>query len=204
MRCKVTTQQDVLFRCPDAHKSETSIREMTMSISRSVATIAVATTMFGSAVRTATAGNRDMSRAVGVCEDTRVRRVATVASSDKEDVVQRRAATFTATRKGGRSNDAVREGEAVVTELGVNASAVTYWVSESDGWLVVTTVDIRLHEDQDNDTKKQTVVRFSAVLLPGQLERISVPVAIGERQQVLRIRRLGDRLEVARVFGPSV
>jgi hypothetical protein len=60
------------------------------------------------------------------------------------------------TRKGGRSNDAVREGEAVV------------------------------------------------MLLPGQLERISVPVAIGERQQVLRIRRLGDRLEVARVFGPSV
>jgi hypothetical protein len=95
MRCKVTTQQDVLFRCPDAHKSETSIREMTMSIRRSAAAIAVATTMFGSAVRTATAGNRDMSRAVSVCEDTRVRRVATVASSDKEDVVQRRAATFT-------------------------------------------------------------------------------------------------------------
>jgi hypothetical protein len=31
---------------------------------------------------------------------------------------------------------------------------------------------------------------------------ISVPFAIGERQQVLRIRRLGDQVEVARVGGP--
>jgi hypothetical protein len=97
----------------------------------------------------------------------------------------------------------VREGEAAITELGVGASAVTYWVREPDGWHVVTTVDIRLGEDQDNDLRKQVVVRFSAMLLPGQLQRISVPAAIGERQQVLCIGRRGDRLEVARVVGPS-
>ncbi len=63
----------------------------------------------------------------------------------------------------------VREGQGVTTDLGANASAITYWVSGSDGWHV---------------------------------ELISVPLAIGERQQVLRIRRLGDQVEVARVGGP--
>jgi len=47
------------------------------------------------------------------------------------------------------------------------------------------------------------VVRFSSVLLPGQAQLISVPLAIGERQQVLRIRRLGDRIEVAQVGGSA-
>jgi hypothetical protein len=47
------------------------------------------------------------------------------------------------------------------------------------------------------------VVRFSSVLLPGQSQLISVPFAIGERQQVLRIRRLGDQIEVARVGGSA-
>ena len=172
--------------------------EMAMSIRHNAAAIAVATAMFGSGFRIAAAGGRSLSRTtVSVCEGTRAHSAATVAN----DAVQRRAGTFTATSKGSRSNDAVREGEGVVTELGVNASAITYWVSESDGWHIITTVAIRLDQDQDNNT---TVVRFSAVLLPGQLQRISVPVAVGDRQQVLCIRRLGDRLEVARVFGPSV
>jgi hypothetical protein len=47
------------------------------------------------------------------------------------------------------------------------------------------------------------VVRFSSVLLPGQSQLISGPFAIGERQPVLRIRRLGDRIEVARVGGSA-
>jgi hypothetical protein len=84
----------------------------------------------------------------------------------------------------------------VVTELSANASAITYWVSASDGWLVVTTVDTVF--GQDGDAEKHAVVRFSAVLLVGQSQQISVPGAIGEPQQVLRIRRLGDHIEVAR------
>ena len=176
-----------------------------MPIRHNAAAIAVATAMFGSAIRIATAGSRDMSRTtVSVCEDTRAHRVETVASAGKDDIAQRSVATSAATSEGSRSNNAVREGEAAITELGVGASAITYWEREPDGWHVVTTVDIRLGEDQDNDPRKRAVVRFSAVLLPGQLQRISVPVAIGERQQVLCLRRLGDRLEVARVFGPSV
>lgn len=173
-----------------------------MSIRYSAAAIAVATAMFGSGFEIATAGSRDSSDTiVSVCEDTRAPRAATANSAGRDDFVQRPAGTSTAASKDNRSNDAVHEGEAVVTELGINASAITYWVGESDGWHVVTTVALRLDQAQDSNT---TVVRFSAVLLPGQLQRISVPVAIGERQQVLCIRRLGDRLETARAFGPSV
>jgi hypothetical protein len=85
-------------------------------------------------------------------------------------------------------NNAVAERQPVVTELGTNASAITYWVSESDGWHVVTTVDIAFA--QEGDAEKHAVVRFSSVLLPGQSQLISVPVALGKQQQVLWIRRL--------------
>jgi hypothetical protein len=110
-------------------------------------------------------------------------------------------ATVTPDLKAAQLNNAVRENQAVVTQLGANASAITYWVSESDGWHVVTTVDTAI--EQNGDAEKHAVVRFSSVLLPGQSQLISVPFAIGERQQVLRIRRLGDQIEVARVGGSA-
>jgi hypothetical protein len=57
--------------------------------------------------------------------------------------------------------------------------------------------------EQNGDAEKHAVVRFSSVLLPGQSQLISVPFAIGERQQVLRIRRLGDQIDVERLSGSS-
>jgi hypothetical protein len=110
-------------------------------------------------------------------------------------------ATVTPELKADPLNNAVREGQAVTTELSGNASAITYWVSKSDGWHVVTTVDTVI--GRDGDAEKHAVVRFSSVLLPGQSQLISVPFAIGERQQVLRIRRLGDQIEVVRVGGSA-
>jgi hypothetical protein len=101
--------------------------------------------------------------------------------------------------RADQPNNAVREGHAVTTALSGNAAAVTYWVSKSDGWHVVTTVDTVT--DQNGDAGKHAIVRFSSVLLPGQSQLVSVPSAIGERQQVLRIRRLGDGIEVAQVDG---
>jgi hypothetical protein len=101
--------------------------------------------------------------------------------------------------KADPSSNAVREGQAVTTELGGTASAITYWVSESDGWHVVTTVDTVI--ERNGDAEQHAIVRFASVLLPGQSQSISIPFAIGARQQVLRIRRLGDRIEVARVDG---
>jgi hypothetical protein len=93
----------------------------------------------------------------------------------------------------------VRQGQPVTTELSANASAMTYWVSESDGWHVVTTVDTVI--GQDGDAEAHAVVRFSTVLLPGQSQLISVPFANGRRPQVLRIRRVGEEIEVVRVPG---
>jgi hypothetical protein len=94
---------------------------------------------------------------------------------------------------------AVREGQGVTTELGGNASAITYWVNEADGWRVVTTVDTVT--GQNGDTEEHTVVRFASVLQSGQSQLISVPFAVGEQQQALRIRRLGDQIEIDRVPG---
>jgi hypothetical protein len=103
--------------------------------------------------------------------------------------------------RADQPNKAVREGHAVTTELSGNASAVTYWVSKSDGWHVVTTVDTAIGGNGGAD--KHAIVRFSSVLSPGQSQSISVPLAIGERAQVLRIRRLGDWIEIARVDGSA-
>jgi hypothetical protein len=101
--------------------------------------------------------------------------------------------------RAAQRDDAVREGQPAMIELSPDASAITYWVRGSDGWVVVTTVDTVI--GRDGDAERHAVVRFSAVLLPGQSQLISVPVALGEGQQFLRIRRLDDRIEVARVPG---
>src|SRR5260370_18342651 len=98
--------------------------------------------------------------------------------------------------RAGELDSAVGETQPVVTELGASASALTYWVSEPDGWHVVTTVDTVSGRDSDAET--HTVVRFSSVLLPGQSQLISVPVSAGERHQVLRIRPLGSPIDLAR------
>lgn len=87
----------------------------------------------------------------------------------------------------------VKEGQAVVTTLGSDTSAVTYWVSQSDGWHVVTTVDTKKAAAGSDD---HAVVRFSAVLQPGQSHSIAIPVAVGEKQPALLIRRVADRIEV--------
>jgi len=95
----------------------------------------------------------------------------------------------------------IRENQAILTAVGPNTSALVYWEKQKEGWQVVTTVDVVTAPGSDAET--HAVVRFAAVLLPGYSQLISVPVAIGEQQQALRIRRVGDRIEVARVLVPS-
>jgi photosystem II stability/assembly factor-like uncharacterized protein len=95
-----------------------------------------------------------------------------------------------------------RQGQAVETRLNAGTAAITYWVSDTDGWHVVTTIDAVI--GRDTDAEQHAVVRFSSLLLPGQSQLISVPFASGERQQILRIRRLGDQIEVKQVSGSSV
>lgn len=79
--------------------------------------------------------------------------------------------------KADQPDNAVREGHAVTSELSGNAAAITYWVSKSDGWHVVTTVDT---VTGNGEAGKHAIVRFSSVLLPGQ-----VPIGLG----ALRRRR---------------
>lgn len=98
--------------------------------------------------------------------------------------------------------DTVRENQAVVTDLGGNATAVSYWTSASDGWHVVTTISTTI--GAEGDAEQYAMVRFAATLVSGQEQLISVPGAIGERQQVLRIRRVGDRIEMDRTSDPEI
>ena len=104
--------------------------------------------------------------------------------------------------RAAQPESGILERRAMVTELSTNASATTYWVAETDGSHVVTTIDIVF--EHGGDAEQHAIARFSATLLPGQVERNLVPYAIGQQQQVLRIRRVGDRIEVARVSGSSV
>lgn len=68
---------------------------------------------------------------------------------------------------------------------------------------MVTTVDTTA--DANIDT--HAIVRFSASLLPGQSQLISIPAAVGEVAPVLRIRRLADGstdgIEVTQVSAAS-
>ena len=91
----------------------------------------------------------------------------------------------------------VGEGQAITTELGGNAKAVTYWTNQPEGALVVTTVDTVAAAD--TDAEQHAVVRLQSVLQPGQVQEISVPFAIGATQTVLRIERIDNQVSVSKV-----
>ncbi len=94
----------------------------------------------------------------------------------------------------------VRENQGVVTELGSNATAVSYWAAAPEGWQVVTTVSTVFGED--TEAEQHAIVRFAATLAPGQEQVISIPFYVGAPADVLRIRRVGDRIEIERIPDP--
>ena len=79
----------------------------------------------------------------------------------------------------------------VTTDLGNRTSALTYWVDEAQGIRVVTTIDSVTGEV--SGSPHHSVVRFSALILPGQSQVISVPGPVGAQPPMLQIRRLGNR-----------
>jgi hypothetical protein len=91
----------------------------------------------------------------------------------------------------------VGAGQAITTELGGSAKAITYWTDQPEGARVVTTVDTV--SAADTDAEQHAVVRLQTVLQPGQAQEISVPLAVGETQSVLRIERVGDQVTVSKV-----
>ena len=91
----------------------------------------------------------------------------------------------------------IGEGQAITTELSASAKAVTYWTNRPEGAVVVTTVDTV--SAPDTDAEQHAVVRLQSTLQPGQVQEISVPLAIGEKQPVLRIERVADQVTVSKV-----
>jgi len=91
----------------------------------------------------------------------------------------------------------VSENQAITTELGGNAKAVTYWTNLPEGALVVTTVDTVT--GAETDAESHAIVRLQSMLQPGQVQEISVPLALGETQPVLRIERIADQVSVSKV-----
>lgn len=86
--------------------------------------------------------------------------------------------------------------------VSADASAISYWISTPEGAEVVTTIDTV--SGRDTDAEHHAITRFSARLLPGQTQLISVPVAIGQEQPVLSIRRVGNQIEMTRCAGSSI
>lgn len=93
----------------------------------------------------------------------------------------------------------VAERQAIVTDLGGKAAAVTYWVRGPEGYDVITTVDAASGEDG----ARPAVVRVATRLQPGQQQVISVPGPVGREGATLKISRVADRIEVQKVAALS-
>ena len=118
------------------------------------------------------------------------------------------AALLAGPASAGEARHALPQLTAITTNLGNNASALTYWVDEADGIHVVTTIDTVAEGDAAKQ-QRHSVARFSALILPGQSQVISVPGSVGSQPQALRIRRLANQsgnyhIEVDRIEPPQV
>jgi hypothetical protein len=114
------------------------------------------------------------------------------------------AALVAGTASANEPHHALPQLAGVTTDLGNNSSALTYWVNEADGIHVVTTIDTVAGDKAVPEQERHAVVRFSALILPGQSQEISVPGPTGSQQQSLLIRTLGNqpgnyRVEVERI-----
>jgi hypothetical protein len=98
------------------------------------------------------------------------------------------------------AQNALQQTEPSITDLGGGASALTYWVDRADGRHVVTTVDVVLPNAAGRDEDRHAIVRFSAVMLPGQSQTVSVPTFDKTQPYELQISRSGGRIEVSRVL----
>jgi hypothetical protein len=91
----------------------------------------------------------------------------------------------------------VNEGEEVVLLLGGDTSASTRWIDRPDGFHVITIVDtVRHNSVAAGNMDRHSLIQFAAVLGPGQTETISVPEPQEATVPTIRIRRVGDGLQV--------
>jgi hypothetical protein len=87
----------------------------------------------------------------------------------------------------------LREGQATVTQLAPNASAVTYFVDRPDGYHVIVTV--RTGQDDGAGALHQpAAVRFTSRIVPGQTIDLAMPEV--SEGKVIEITRRAGRVAV--------
>ena len=96
---------------------------------------------------------------------------------------------------GGASAQELREGQAAVTQLAPNASAVTYFVDRPDGSHVIVTVKPQ-HDAAADALHQPPALRFTSRIVPGQTIDVSLPDASGPSDTVMEITRRADRIAV--------
>lgn len=86
--------------------------------------------------------------------------------------------------------------QAAVTHLAPSVSAFTYWMNGADGEVITL---VRLSENglpRAGSDSRDFVLRFTVVLAPGQTQTIAVPGIDWSNPPTIRIRRLGETIEV--------
>jgi hypothetical protein len=89
----------------------------------------------------------------------------------------------------------LREGQAAVTKLSPDASAVTYFVDRPDGLHVIVTVRTG-HDAGAGALHQPPAIQFTSRILPGQTIDVSMPAAAGREDSVLEITRRAERVAV--------
>jgi hypothetical protein len=100
---------------------------------------------------------------------------------------------------GAEAQEVTHPATAATVDLGDGTSAITYWIDDAEGRHVITTVDTVVPDVSGRGEDQHAVVRFSAVLLPGQTQIVTVPTFGAGQPQELRVRRSANGIEIDRV-----
>lgn len=109
------------------------------------------------------------------------------------------ALSFASAAPAAEANRTLPQLATFMTDLGGGTTALVYWVDHAGVFQVVTTVDTVFNPYEAGAPRRHVTTRFTAAMAPGQLQVISVPGLAGSEPRELRIRRVGDRMEVTPV-----
>lgn len=97
---------------------------------------------------------------------------------------------------GAPSDGTIQGADAAATRLAPGIGAFTYWLNGPGGEVVTLVRVKRNHSAAALPDDRDLVFRFSVVLVPGQTQTISVPGIDWGQPPTLRIRRVGETIEV--------
>lgn len=113
------------------------------------------------------------------------------------------AAVLAATGATVASAERLNQRTPLVTPMGAGSTMTTYWVDEPEGFRVFVTVESVRPGAAGREDPRATV-RSSIVLRPGQTQTIAMfdPDGVAP-PSVIRVRRLGERIEVQTGLEPA-